>query len=386
LALLAALVATTQGDLVTARMLVVPEGLEASPFLRGAAIRSLITAALAATTVALAAGRDPAGWRVNALVGLAVADLFLLHRSANPAAPPLLYAHRPEILSALGPKPAGVRVYVYDYSVPGTIERHLGGRAPYAPARMPEGFTLDAAGALAMQMYMAPEAGGRFALSQAFNVDYRGLHSASLDRFTSLLRSVEGTPFHLRLLRLAGVEHAVSLHPMDDLAPEREVQGLFSRPILLHRVPDPLPRTYVVGAARRRPDDKDAARLLLDPGFNPSAEVVVASGAELSAAPGFESRARLLEARPDRVVLEAETSAPGVVVLLEGFDPGWRVRLDGQPAELLRANLAFRAVAVPAGRHRIEMTYRPWGLLAGLAAAGLSLVFIGALVRSGSSR
>mgnify|MGYP003545016450 CR=1 FL=1 len=30
---------------------------------------------------------------------------------------------------------------------------------------------------------------------------------------------------------------------------ERTIEGLFERPILLERVPDPLPRVYVVGAS-----------------------------------------------------------------------------------------------------------------------------------------
>ena len=73
------------------------------------------------------------------------------------------------------------------------------------------------------------------------------------------------------------------------------------------------------------------------------------------------------------MLLETETSASGFVVLLDGFDPGWRARLDGEPAPLLQANVVFRAVAVPEGRHRVELVYRPRGLLLGLAVSVLSL-------------
>ena len=75
-----------------------------------------------------------------------------------------------------------------------------------------------------------------------------------------------------------------------------------------------------------------------------------------------------------RVQLEAELNADGYVVLVNGHDPGWRARLDGRPAPLLRANVAFRAVAVPAGRHAVEMVYRPTAALTGLALSGLTLV------------
>ena len=383
----AALASWAAPEALAARFLELPEGVGAQAVFGPAVLRLGLAAGLAAATVAIAlAGRDagpPPRLQAPALVALAVGDLLLFHRSANPVAPALLYAHRPEILSSLGRPATGARVYVYDYSVPGSADRHLEGRAPYALARMPEGWSLDAASALAMQMYLAPEAAGRFGLSQAFNVDYRGLHSHPLHRLTGLLHNVEGTPAHLRLLQMAGVGHAVSLHPLPGLLPERTIEGLFERPILLQRVPNPLGRTYTVGSARRRADDKDAARLLLDPGFDPALEVVLADGPERQAAPGFRGASRIVEARPDRLVLEAETSAPAFAVVLEGFDPGWRVRLNGQPAELLRANLAFRALAVPAGRHHIEMLYRPRGLLLGLGVAGFSLVLVAfALLRS----
>jgi uncharacterized membrane protein YfhO len=77
--------------------------------------------------------------------------------------------------------------------------------------------------------------------------------------------------------------------------------------------------------------------------------------------------------RPDRTVLAADLSRPGYVVLVDTFDPGWRATVDGVPAPVVRANLAFQAVAVPAGTHRIELVYRPRSLLVGLALSGAAL-------------
>jgi uncharacterized membrane protein YfhO len=91
---------------------------------------------------------------------------------------------------------------------------------------------------------------------------------------------------------------------------------------------------------------------------------------------------RILEERSDRIVLEAQLAAPAYVVLADAFDPGWQGTLDGVPAPILRANLAFRAVRVSAGRHRIEMVYRPRVLLAGLAVSATALVVaLGLLTR-----
>ena len=72
---------------------------------------------------------------------------------------------------------------------------------------------------------------------------------------------------------------------------------------------------------------------------------------------------------------------PGVVVLTDAHFPGWSATVDGQPAPLHRANLNFRAVAVPAGEHTIEMRYAPAPLRRGWGLAALGLVVcVGAIV------
>jgi uncharacterized membrane protein YfhO len=67
-------------------------------------------------------------------------------------------------------------------------------------------------------------------------------------------------------------------------------------------------------------------------------------------------------------------SAPGFVVLVDAYDPGWRVTVDGRPAEVLRADVALRAVATTAGRHVVEYLYRPRSITGGLAVSGLALL------------
>jgi uncharacterized membrane protein YfhO len=79
----------------------------------------------------------------------------------------------------------------------------------------------------------------------------------------------------------------------------------------------------------------------------------------------------------EHVVLRTRGRRAGVVVLTDAYDPGWEATLDGRPVSLLRANLAFRGVAVPPGEHVIAMRYRPaalrWGaFLALTAVAGLT--------------
>ena len=54
-----------------------------------------------------------------------------------------------------------------------------------------------------------------------------------------------------------------------------------------------------------------------------------------------------------------ETAKGGVLVFSEIYYPGWTVSIDGKPAELGRVNYVLRALKVPAGKHKVEMEFRP---------------------------
>jgi hypothetical protein len=69
--------------------------------------------------------------------------------------------------------------------------------------------------------------------------------------------------------------------------------------------------------------------------------------------------ARILSYRNTEVVIEADSPAGGYVVLSDVWFPWWVAEVDGRPAPLFRANVIFRAVEVPPGKHTVRMTFRP---------------------------
>jgi hypothetical protein len=88
--------------------------------------------------------------------------------------------------------------------------------------------------------------------------------------------------------------------------------------------------------------------------------------------------------RPESVVVQVETAAPAVLILLDAFEAGWRASLeDGRELPIRRANGLVRAVAVPAGAHEVTFTYRTPLLAAGAwcSVAGL-LICAGLLWRA----
>jgi uncharacterized membrane protein YfhO len=59
------------------------------------------------------------------------------------------------------------------------------------------------------------------------------------------------------------------------------------------------------------------------------------------------------------VEVEVRTEQPGFVVLNDVWHPWWTATVDDAPSEILRANVLFRAVPVPAGRHRLRFQFEP---------------------------
>lgn len=82
----------------------------------------------------------------------------------------------------------------------------------------------------------------------------------------------------------------------------------------------------------------------------------------------------------DRVEITASLARPGILVLNDTWHPNWRVTVDGRAEPLGLVNGAFRGVALPAGRHAVEMAYAPRSLPAGKILSVLGLLLALALV------
>ena len=75
-----------------------------------------------------------------------------------------------------------------------------------------------------------------------------------------------------------------------------------------------------------------------------------------------------------RLVADVQAPLPGYVFLSEPFYPERRAFVDGQPVTPVKANLAFTAVPVDAGAHRLELRYVPASFRLGLGISALTLI------------
>ena len=122
--------------------------------------------------------------------------------------------------------------------------------------------------------------------------------------------------------------------------------------------------------------------------FNPTRTAVVnkdfqATLHDITGAP-VDSMAHLtLESyEPNHLLYTTSNKQDGVAVFSEIYYPdGWQVTIDGEKAELARANYVLRALYIPAGEHTVEMTFDPQSLhtTETMAYAGYGLLLLGVI-------
>jgi hypothetical protein len=95
---------------------------------------------------------------------------------------------------------------------------------------------------------------------------------------------------------------------------------------------------------------------------------------------GRGGAARIVSFEPERLRIEVEATGRSLLVVAEPWYPGWRAAVDGRPAPCLPANAWMRAVPVPPGRSRVEMTFHSNHLRTGAIVSLATLALLGVVL------
>ena len=144
------------------------------------------------------------------------------------------------------------------------------------------------------------------------------------------------------------------------IAPQGQFALAYSGDVKIYENSTALPRAFFVADAMAASNDDMAVQLMRDSEFNPRQTVVWSDAASYQRTGLMaEATSQIITYAPEQVVIDVNTSQAGYLVLTDAYYPGWTATIDGQPAEIERADIMFRAVKVPAGQHRVEMRYQP---------------------------
>ncbi len=185
--------------------------------------------------------------------------------------------------------------------------------------------------------------------------------SALMPGYRSLLADMLGLRFIATGVPVEQIDK--SLRPGDLVQIARTPDGY------VYENPRALPRVLLVPGATKADFGAILESGEWPAGFDPRTTVLLgkdpATSPEREAPPAGSpaGSVRIVDYGTTEVTLAADAPRGGYVVLNDVWHHWWQVEVDGKPAEMLRANVLFRAVAVPAGHSTIRFVFRP---LAGL--------------------
>lgn len=157
---------------------------------------------------------------------------------------------------------------------------------------------------------------------------------------------------HLNDLRRLNVKYLLSIQPLENsLLKER----LRDNEFILYELDGVLPRAFFVPGSQ-------APEKFSDLPFNTSAPVSI------------------LDYEQNRSAFEVAAPSEGWLLVTDVDYPNWLASVDQQEQKIVRWAGLFRAVRLPAGKHRVDFYYSPrsfkrWGVFA-LGIAFLGLVFV----------
>lgn len=78
----------------------------------------------------------------------------------------------------------------------------------------------------------------------------------------------------------------------------------------------------------------------------------------------------------NEIVVQVNTPENGWLEITDIGYPGWTVLIDGEKAQLLKADFIFRSVFVPKGDHLIQILYQPWTFTVGAWISGMGWIIL----------
>jgi hypothetical protein len=232
-------------------------------------------------------------------------------------------------------------------------------------------------------LILYPNSGMVFGIS-----DIRGYDAIVPRRYTNLIDGLAGHyRFHFHslfveaespLFDLLNVKYVLTDYELDEKW-KLVYRDAGSTKIYQNR--NVLPRAFVVYRVEVADTAAQSLERITDISFDFRERVVLeempTGWTEPPEVPASAATVQITDYQANRVSLEVETAADGLLVLTDTHAPGWNALLDGYPTPVYIANHAFRAVVVPAGTHQVEFVYEPLSFQVG---AAISLLTIAALV------
>ncbi|HUD09746.1 MAG TPA: YfhO family protein [Patescibacteria group bacterium] len=196
--------------------------------------------------------------------------------------------------------------------------------------------------------------------------------------------------FRQRVLDLLGVKYILNYQDVPDVWYQTDLNTFpLEQYTLINKIfpwqvyenKNALPRFFLADNFIQAKNKAQALDLIYERSENLQKTIILEKSPSLSIDKNATGQVNLLSYTPNKVSFKTNASGNSLLFFSDNYYPEWKVSIDGKPVELLLADYAFRAVAVPKGNHVVEFYYSPktFELGLGIAVIGLLGLFLTAI-------
>jgi hypothetical protein len=142
----------------------------------------------------------------------------------------------------------------------------------------------------------------------------------------------------------------------------------------IYRNSNVFPRAFLVSTSRACLQDASALAMIRSGKVDLRRQVVIAGCPHVIPDSSPVGTVSVEHYGPQRITMRASVRSPAYLVLTDTYDREWRVWVDGREVPLLRADYAFRAVALGPGSHKVKFLYHPLIVIFGLVLSIIALL------------
>ncbi len=326
-------------------------------------------------------------WHQWALAGIVMLDLLVAGKRVNPVAPAAFFTDEPPVVALVREHIGDGKLFRTEDPLPQMFYITPDEKFPVPPDHIMWLYRWQLE---VLRMYSA----GMYNIPVIFHDDYDLFAQVRLVTLKELLASLPW-PQRLPLLSASGVSLILSAENIRISGAQKvaTIPNLSDTPVHLYQLKDAASRARIAPLWKMAASDKEALDLMLRPDYDPRLHVVLQTPSpELFALPwsrGLQAAdAVKKEPRPCAQPLQAtvvttekknnstsyevSSNCDGYLVFSEQYYPGWHVKIDGIAQPILRANYAFSAVLLDAGKHDVVRYYLPDSFLIGIVISALT--------------
>lgn len=215
---------------------------------------------------------------------------------------------------------------------------------------------------------------------------YEAITINDQERFFYFLRN-KGLDIVSPLVSMLNIRYIIAKGPIPSprINLVKEIECGSNERVMVYENPSFLDRAFLVPSSVVIKDRRQILKRLLNPGFDPTKEVILEEEVKVAAQPQMlNGGVKIREYYPNQLLIETVTDKDSFLFLSETFYPGWKAYIDGEEVKIYRANYLFRAVWLESGRHRVEFIYQPLSFKVGIWASitVLGLLIIGVVTEA----